>query len=304
MASGLICDRLVGRDRDVNAIFRLANKGVNVVVIGEHGVGKTSVLEAVNEKFANGKHPDRKLVSFKSYGTKRDLDETLFAASVRHGDVLVPGLKEQTYEKHKQGNAAELERKVLAAVRSSSEPYLLFLDSVERLEKSTFHFFQNILETGKASIVATVKKESLSNSTVDAFFKGFERYELRGLSDSKIGELFEYLAERNGIEISDEDKAEIKSKLPRIAFGKPLAVIQKLERALKEKKLDKDALLEEYPTTTTKYVYYGNASAILLVMALAYRYFLRVTGEPADIVLGGILLAISYGLFRALRLFS
>jgi hypothetical protein len=124
------------------------------------------------------------------------------------------------------------------------------------------------------------------------------------LSDSKIGELFDYLVERNGIEISDDDKAEIKSKLPRIAFGKPLAVIQKLERALKEKKLDKDALLEEYPTTTTKFVYYGKASAILLVAAMAYRYFLRMTGDPADFVLGGILLAVSYGLFRALRAFS
>mgnify|MGYP001600597553 CR=1 FL=1 len=300
----LSADRLIGREKDIGAICRAAGKGINLLIYGDSGVGLTSVAKAAYERMANGRHPGRKLVYFDAYGTKRDIDETLFAASFRHKDVVMPELPEQSFEKHKVGNSADLERRVLAGVHASAEPYLFFLNFAGDLEKGTSHFFQNILRTGKVSIIAAAPKKSLSNAKLDNFFKAFDRYELKGLSDSKIAELFEHLVEKYGIEISDEDKAEIKRKLPRIAYGKPAAVLQKLSRALKEKKLNTTALLKDYPTTTTNDVYIARASLILLVVVLAYRYFLRMTGDPADMIIGGMLLALAIGVYRTLGMFS
>lgn len=305
MASTLLSDRLIGREKDVNAIYRMVNKGINVVIVGDEGVGKTSVMDEVYERLANAKHPGRKLAFFRSYGNSRDLHELLFAASYRHGDVFVPEHGEQqSYERHKTGNVAVLERRILGGIGSSVEPYLIGLDGVERVDRNTSNLFENLLGTGNVSIVATVAKESLKVPSVEALFKSFDRYELKGLNDAKVVELFDHLVEKNGIEISSEDKEEIRRKLPRIVFGKPAAIFQKLTRALKEKKLDTNALLEDYPITTTRFVYYGNAVVILLGILLAYRYFLRMTGDPADVVMGGIFLAVSVVVFRVLRAFS
>ena len=305
MATALMSDRLVGREKDVNAIRRMVNKGINVVIVHDSGAGGSAVLDAVFEEIANGKHPGRKLAYVRSYGNSRDLQELLFAASYRHGDIFVPEHGEhQSYERHKTGNTAVLERRLLGGVKSSSEPYLIGLDGVERIDRNTLHLFQNLLGTGKVSIVATATKESLKVPSVEELFKTFDPYELKGLNDAKVVELFDYLAEKNGIEISPEDNEEIRRKLPRIAFGKPAAVIEKLSRALKEKKLNKTALLEDYPITTTKYIYYGNASAALLLFALVYKYFMRMTGDPADYILGILLLVFSMGFFRLLRALS
>ena len=305
MATALMSDRLIGRERDVNAIRRIVNKGINVVIVHDAGAGGSAVLDAVMEDIANGKRPDRKLLSFRSYGDSRDLQELLFAASYRHGDIFVPEHGEhQSYERHKAGNAAVLERRLLGGIKSSAEPYLIGIDGVERLSRNILQLYQDILDTGTASIVATATRESLKVPSVEALFKGFDRYELKGLNDTKVVELFDHLVEKNGIEISSEDKEEIRRKLPRIVFGKPAAIFEKLTRALKEKKLNKNALLEEYPITTTKYIYYGNATVGLLLVALIIKYIMRLTGDPADYILGVSLLAFSMGFYRLLRAFS
>lgn len=304
MEATLICDRLIGRDRDKNAVLRLINKGVNVAITYEHGAGASAFMSAIEESLANGKHPDRKLAFFPCYGNKRDLDELTFAESFRHGDMFVREFGEQqTYEKHRTGSVAVLERRNLSGIASSPTPYLLGLDGMQRIERTMGLFWGKVLETKKASFVVTVPKDSLKNSAVENFIKGFDQYELKGLNDAKITELVDYLVERNGIEISPEDLDEIRRKLPRIAFGKPKAVIEKLSRAIKEKKLDKNALLEAYPITTAKHVGYGQATGYLLLLSLGYRYFLRMTGDPADYVIGGALIVFAMVLFRLLRAF-
>ena len=93
---------VVCREREIAQVYRLANKGVSVILTGDADVGKTTVLNAVYERFANGPHPGRKLAYFRSYGNKRDVDEALCSASFRHGDVRVADLKEQTYESHRK----------------------------------------------------------------------------------------------------------------------------------------------------------------------------------------------------------
>ena len=304
MEATLVCDKLVGREKDVNAILRFVNKGVNVAIIYEHGAGASAVLDAVEERLANGKHPGRKLAFFPCYGNKRDLDALVFAVSCRHGDMFVPDFGEQqTYEKHRTGSVAVLERRSLSGITSSAEPYLIGLDGVQRIDRAMGFFMGNLLETKKVSFVVTVPKDSLKNSAVENFIKGFDRYELKGLNDAKVVELIDYLVERNGIEITPADEEEIRRKLPRIAYGKPAAVIEKLSRALREKKLDKNALLEDYPISTTKYVPYGHATGYLLLLVLAVRYYWRLTGEPADYVLGGGLMVFAMVLFRLLRAF-
>ena len=140
---------VVGREREIQEVYRLANKGVNVVLTGDPDVGKTAVLNAVYERFANGRHPGRKLAHFECYGNKRDLDEAVFAASFRHGDVRMPDLEEQSYEGHRKGNLAELERRVLSALESSEEPYLFFVDGTDKLKSPASTFLRVFWPPGR-----------------------------------------------------------------------------------------------------------------------------------------------------------
>ncbi|MBI4199735.1 MAG: ATP-binding protein [Chloroflexi bacterium] len=292
---------VVCREREVAEIYRLANKGVNVVLAGDPDVGKTAVLNAVYERFANGRHTGRKLAFFRSYGNKRDIDESLFAASFHHGDVVVPDLKEQNYEGHCKGNLAELERRVISAVQSSEEPYLFFVDGMDKVEKSGFTFFRKLLDTGKVSIVATCRKKSFEGANVKDLFSTFDRINLRPLNDQAVGVLVDHMVEEHDIEVTEEDLAEIKRKLPRVVAGRPGAIVQKFQRALKERRLDVRALIEDFPIAPGKFVYAGWMSAGLFGCALGYRYFLRVTGDPADLVMGGIIMAAALIFFRVLK---
>lgn len=292
---------VVCREREIAEIYRLANKGVNVVIAGEPEVGKTTILKAIYEQFANGPHPGRKLAFFRSYGNKRDIDEALFSTSFRHGDVVVPDLGEQSYEGHRKGSLAELERRVLSAVEASEEPYLFFVDGADKLEKTGFNFIRSLLSTGKVSMVATCRKESFQGRYVKNLFESFDRFNLRAFNDQKVGILVDHIVQECGIEVSEEDLAEIKRKLPRVVAGRPGAVVQKFQRAMKEKRLDVRALVEDFPIAPGKFVYAGWMSAGLFGCALAYRYFLRATGDPGDLVLGGIIMAAALIFFRLLR---
>lgn len=301
----MITDNLLlisGRIKEVKEIYRLLNKGVSVVIFGEPSVGKTEILRYVYEAFVNTPTGDKKFIYLKSSGTKPGLEQVLFVMSEKYKDIYDSDCKEQSFDEFRKGSQQQLERRILTGIKNASGRYILFIEEKKKPNENFRLFLQELLKTGKVTFLA--ETSSMNDKRIRGFYHLFDQLEIRRLNDQKMSALFDYLARAYQIRIKDEDYQEIKQKLIREFAGIPGRLVERLQRATKEREIKKEEIIEAYPNPYRKEYPFGMSLILLVVMGMAYRYFLRKTGNISDAVMGGCILAVSLLFYKAMKLFK
>jgi len=286
--------RNTGRDKDLHQLFRLANKGINVILEGSAGYGRTFILRYLFEAFANGSREQRKPVYLRAYGTRRDFEELLFIMS-ENGDIRDEDCREQTFAEFRKGSQQQLERRILLGLKNADRPYIIFLEEKKRLPETMRLFLREVLGTGKASIIA--EPADMADAKARNFYQGFDRYEIRPLNDGHMAALFSYLVRESSIRIKEEDLEEIRRRILNEVAGNPGRLIEFIRRGGKERELRKE-MLERLPSSNRREVSVAWICYVFMGFGLISRYVSRGTGSVSGTITGGIICVISLLCFR------
>lgn len=288
--------RITGRIKDIKELFRLVNKGINTVVDGMCRVGKTFVLDRTFKAFCNSECRNKKYIYIKSLGTKRDYDQIIFVMSWKYNDIYDENCKDQIFTEFLKGNQQQIERRILIGIKNSDLPYVFFIEEKKKLPDTTRIFLEQLMKTGKVSIVAEPMK--MSDLKTRQFYQGFDRQEVRPLNDDKMELLFDYLIEEYSVKIKPEDYQEIKSKLLAEVAGNPGRLEELIIRSLKEREVKKEDILSKYPSSYRNEYAINQCTMFLAALCIFYRYYSRGLGRVSDLILAGLIFAFGLLLFK------
>lgn len=286
--------QITGRNKAVQELVRLLNKGVNLLLDGTAGTGRSFVLRYCFEAFANADRQNCKPLYLKAYGTRRDFEEILFVMS-SNNDIHDGECREQIFSEFRKGSQQQLERRILTGLKNADKPYLLFLEEKKRLPETMRLFLKEVLKTGKAVIIG--EPADMADAKTRDFYQSFDRYEIRPLNDERMKALFAYLVRESSVQIPDEDLAEIRQRILGEVAGNPGRLEEFIRRGEKEREFRRD-MVEKLPTSYRKELPIGWTLSLVVVGGMALRYFMRGSGQVTDAVMGGVVFAVSLLFYR------
>ncbi|MCK5630823.1 MAG: hypothetical protein KAI26_09450 [Nanoarchaeota archaeon] len=277
---------ITGRTKNISEIIRLVNKSINIIIYGDRKIGKTFCLRRVFEQYANSQEK-RKIIYLKAHSSRRDFEEMLFVMQEKYNDI--PKEEKIKLTQH------VLERRILTAVKNSPSKYLIFIEEQKKLSQGMILFFSNLLKTGNVVLIA--ETNTLKDAKVREFYQTFEHVEIKALHDDCINELFDYLVKEESLNIKKEEYAVVKKCIVKRTAGSPRKLRELLARGSKEREIKK-VDVEKFPSSYRKEVGIGWTLTLFIVVAMAYRFFLRASSSIADTVMGGVVFAISLLCYR------
>ena len=279
---------ITGRIKDIAEIIRFVNKDINLVVHGDRKIGKTFCLKRVFEQYANSREK-RKIIYLKAHSSRRDFEEIVFVMKEKYSDI--------PKEEKIKGTQYAIEMRILTAVKNSPSKYLIFIEEQKKLSQGMILFFSNLLKTGNVVLIA--ETNSLKDTKAREFYQPFEPKEIKALHDDCINKLFDYLVEKESLRIKKEEYTVVKKCIIKRAAGSPGKLRELLVRGSKEQEIRKDDV-EKYPSSYRKEIAIGWTLTLFVVVAMAYRFFLRARGRSSitDVVMGGVIMAVSLLCYR------
>jgi len=198
-------DILVGRENELKIINDLINNKRNILVFGQKGVGKTSVILAVMGIIGQ----DKILYSSQS----RTLKETLI-------NLVFPAQAERA--RAKTMNVLTLKNKFYEVL--TQNPRHVILDHLERVGPKYYSFLNCLIDKGIPIIVVSrgLTKEDIGHFRTLLF--GFEKVEIRNLDKQTADELINCFIKEFGIKITKE--GDFKKEIFSVSEGNPRIIKQ------------------------------------------------------------------------------
>ncbi|MBN1157135.1 ATP-binding protein [Candidatus Woesearchaeota archaeon] len=287
---------LSGRDEDVKKLRRIAAKFINVVISGIEKVGKSFVARRTREAFVNAKSCDSKIVSVKAQGNKRDYEQIACVMSVKYKDIRDDLGNVQSFSECSKASIPVLERRILAGVKNSDKPYIIFIEELKKLPEAMRIFLSALLKTGKVSIVAEAKE--LKDSKTRSFYQGFDKFVVSPVSDSKMSSVYDEIVKDSSVKIDEKDYSEIKQKILSEVRGNVGRLKEIIDRSGRERSLKREDILEKFVNAFRNEYSVGFSVMFVVVFFMAYRFFLRGLGTVTDMVCGGVIFAFAILLYR------
>jgi len=283
--------KITGRVKLLANMMRLLNKKVNVLILGERGIGKTFCLSFVYECYVNAKRDSGRFIYLKAHGGKRDLEQILYPVCEKYKDIQ----DGESYSTLVKGNQQSVERRILTAIKNSPGHYYIFIEEQKKIPEGFRIFLKELLATGNVTVIA--ETNSMNDARTRSFYQGFEKVRVEPLDEVKTGRLFDYFVDKLDVSVKEEDYSIIKSKLSSEVAGNPGRLYELLARGTKEKQLRREEI-ENYPTSFRKEFSIGWSLTLMVVFGMAYRYFLRGSSSISDATMGGVIFAFSLLSYR------
>lgn len=280
----------IGRNTQLQLLANNSEKGVNTVVVGPVGVGKSHLLENIKTtkkilRLDDTSSIKQSLVQILLYLYKDK--ETV--NSVLWKDFTLDEIK----KKVQRQNVAHL----CSAITASVEPkeYILIIDDITRVTPSAKKALEKL--TDAFTIIASARSIRANDT---AWLWDFEVHKMNGLNRSQSMQLIQQLS--NGLEV--ENWELFRNHIYEQTSGNPRAITELINRYKKEPFLTNQIVREIKHVGALQE--FDMTFLIILVLGVitAMRYMSRELDEPALRFIGSIgliLLLVSRPLFVVLK---
>ena len=292
---------LFGREALADTLRREIGKGRNVLLTGAAGIGKSALLQA---SYAAEARRGRAIFVAQASPTKamlielaRQLHECYQA--LPYADI--PLAKKRGEDEEDAGDPAELPWPALkktvsrmtipdlaelcmTALRDGDEPYILYLDHMDRVTPSQRAALEALFECVTV-VGATVSKQSSGH--LSKLWWSFKVIEVEPLSKAAAEALMDDYLDTHTLLI--QNRKMFKRQALQAAAGNPAALLDILENAGKERVVDKAYIREEVKHDAgERYISLAPLLLVLLACVAAYRFIARGAGHQELAVLSSV----------------
>lgn len=277
----------VGRNDILKQLENNVSKGVNTVIIGDIGTGKTHLLKAL-------KIENRTLYLDDTESIKRQLASILLYFYKSEETVLSVLWKNFTEDEvHKKINRETTMNLCDEIIKcANNKNYVLIIDNITNITASA----RKIIEKLKDTFIIIAGARQIKNNDT-SFLWNFEIVRLSNLDRSSSLQLISRLASS----LPTESREILLNHIYEQTNGNPRAITELVERYRKEPFLDLATIRNTQHTGALKKFDFTFIIVILLVGLMSLRFFYRETHIPSMRVLGiiGLILLIFWRSFSS-----
>ena len=279
----------IGRDPEIRTLSANIDHHHPTLIIGDHGTGKTALLEVVTELLT----PERNIVTIERltpFGTfLRDLYSRLWEKGLLPEQTSdLPADLKRWGREHPNNDAKA--RSLLAHLDARPDTVVV-IDDAGGVTPSNRPHLEQLVDT--VTVVAAVHPNALAKRGTKRFWKRFDELKLGPLSRGESEQLLEQLVERYGVTADEPDI--YRRKVLELAQGNPFELTRLVKYHGAEAIVNTDDL-DSYGQTFVERDERGVVLAPLLLVAgaagIAMRYIARAQGDLDLYVLGGISIAL------------
>ncbi|MCM8796703.1 MAG: hypothetical protein NC923_02315 [Candidatus Omnitrophica bacterium] len=190
---------IIGRDKEINLINTLMQQRKNIIVFGEEGVGKSTIIQRIlSDKNENILHVQKN-------GTLRETLIGIAMAGLQHSSAI------------ENLNILALKKKCYAIIDKA--PIYIVLDHMGRVEPKHYTFLIYLLEKNIHLLVISRGLDKKCIGHLRMALYGFEKVEIKNLDRAASNNLTDYFMKEFGIKVTKE--AEFKQAIFDYSGGNP-----------------------------------------------------------------------------------
>lgn len=232
--------KLIGREKEVEAILKEVGKRKDVLLVGPIGSGKTAILREIVRKLES----QNKKVVYANYATsfKHFLVNLVYQMHEKYNDIELYELLDK--QEDTKGKAWKEIRRRVAKLTTSDLAGLVFRSTKRREYTIICDALEMITPTAKANFESLRENCCLIGAThtikdnphLKKLWWRFKHIEIKNLELAKAKELIDYLYTENNI--NAYDKEAYKRKILKVSNGNCAAIYDMVFHSSKEKYLD------------------------------------------------------------------
>ncbi|MDY6026221.1 tyrosine-type recombinase/integrase [Bergeyella zoohelcum] len=281
----------IGRNEELNRLSINAELGINTLLIGDIGTGKTHLLENLKTsknilKFEDDRMAKKSLMYMMLHLLKGDKESML---SMLYGDIGIEAVE----KKLQRESALYLCDKIKTLVEPKE--YILLIDNITDITASAKRIIERLKDT--FTIICAARKIK-SNET--SFLWNFEKIEIKNLNRTHAITFIQ----NNSTGLQVENWEDFRNHIFEQTNGNPRAMAEMIDRYRKEPFLTLDIVKNIKHSGALPEIDFTFIIVVFLGVITALRYASRELDEPALRMIGSvglILLIISRPLFKELK---
>ncbi len=319
-------DRLfVGRSEELSELVRNLRRGRHTLLVGEKGIGKTRLMmEArwvitgrkrridLSARLIAGLHGrlsprfdpgGYRIVSVERACPMGDCLEEIAAQLHRYGDIPAEADEERTdwtavKKRLRSAGRNGLEAAVFEGISRSETPYLVFLDSLDRITAGQQRFFETLLAVAVVCAAVVRPKEAAAFRRVWA---SFARIELEPLPDRACLELIDHLFRTYPFRLSDREL--YRREVLKSSHGNPFHIKNMMYQALREGYLGEEEIRKLRRIEEGRYFNMGPLYIFAIAVFTLFKIFSIGTSDREFYIYFSALGFLAYMVFRVFRAF-
>lgn len=281
----------IGRNEELNRLSINAELGINTLLIGDIGTGKTHLLENLKTsknilKFEDDRMAKKSLMYLMLHLLKGDKESML---SMLYGDIGIEAVE----KKLQRESALYLCDKIKTLVEPKE--YILLIDNITDITASAKRIIERLKDT--FTIICAARKIK-SNET--SFLWNFEKIEIKNLNRTHAITFIQ----NNSTNLQVENWEDFRNHIYEQTNGNPRAMAEMIDRYRKEPFLTLEIVKNIKHSGALPEIDFTFIIVVFLGVITALRYASRELDEPALRLIGSvglIALIISRPLFKELK---
>ncbi|AZZ57800.1 tyrosine-type recombinase/integrase [Riemerella anatipestifer] len=281
----------IGRNEELSKLNVNAELGINTIIIGDIGTGKTHLLENLKTnkkilKFEDDRMAKKSLMYMMLHLLKGDKENML---SLLYGDIGIEAVE----KKIQRESALFICDKIMTIVEPKE--YILLIDNITDITTAS----KRIIERLKDTFVIICAARYIKNSNT-SFLWNFEKIDLKNLSRENAIKFIQ----QNSFGLEVESWEDFRNHIYQQTNGNPRAMAEMIDRYRKEPFLTLDIVKNIKHSGALPEIDFTFIIVVFLGIITALRYASRELDEPALRMIGSIgliLLIISRPLFKELK---
>lgn len=264
----------IGRNKELSILNNNAEIGVNTLVIGKIGTGKTHLL--------NNLETEKKILRLDdTEAIKKSLVQILLYLYKDKSTISAILWKDFTIDEIKKKIQRENIIHLCDTIKASVKPkeYILIIDDITRVTPSAKKVIERLKDT---FVIFAGAREVKANNT--SFIWNFERLDLKELNRKNALQLIQQLS--GGLEV--ENWEVFRNHIFDQTNGNPRAITELIDRYKKEPFLDTQTIREIKHTGALKEIDMTWLIVMFLGITTVLRYMARDFDEPALRFIGSI----------------
>lgn len=281
----------IGRNDELNRLSINAEMGINTILIGDIGTGKSHLLENIKTqknilKFEDDRMAKKSLMYMMLHLLKGDKESMM---NMLYGDIGIEAVE----KKLQRESALYLCDKIKTLVEPKE--YILLIDNITDITASAKRIIERLKDT--FTIICAARKIK-SNET--SFLWNFEKIDIKNLNRTHAITFIQ----NNSTGLQVENWEDFRNHIFEQTNGNPRAMAEMIDRYRKEPFLTLDIVKNIKHSGALPEIDFTFIIVVFLGVITALRYASRELDEPALRMIGSvglILLIISRPLFKELK---
>ena len=281
----------IGRNEELNKLNINAELGINTILIGDVGTGKSHLLENIKTqkkilKFEDDRMAKKSLMFMMLYLLKGDKDSMM---SMLYGDIGI----EEVEKKLQRESALFLADKIKTLVEPKE--YILLIDNITDITPSSKRIIERLKDT--FTIIAAARRIKANETS---FLWNFEKVEIKNLNREHSIKFIQ----QNSFGLQVENWEDFRNHIYGQTNGNPRAMDDMIQRYKVEPFLTLEVIKNLKHSGALPEIDFTFIIVIFLGVVTALRYASRELDEPALRLIGSvalILMIVSRPLFSQLK---